>query len=71
MYCLAAEDYFDRPSIKTLHALLLSLFCPVNLTETTHDMNIHVCAFLRLASLNEHIGRLGITLGNGLVRLSL
>jgi hypothetical protein len=54
MCCLAAEDYFDRPSIKTLHALLLSLFCPVNLTETTHDMNIHVCAFLRLASLNEH-----------------
>lgn len=55
MSCQNADEYYDRPSIKTLHALFISLFCPVDLTETTHDMSIHVCAFMRLASLNEHL----------------
>ncbi len=55
MSCQTADEYYDRPSIKTLHALFISLFCPVDLTETMHDMSIHVCAFMRLASLNEHL----------------
>jgi hypothetical protein len=54
MSCQAVDDYFASPNIKTLHAVFISLFCPT-LTETTHDMSIHVCAFMRLASLNEHM----------------
>jgi hypothetical protein len=55
MSCQAVGEYFERPNIKTLHAIFISLFCPENLTETTHDMSIHVCAFMRLASLSEHM----------------
>ena len=50
MQCDALDHYFKHPSMKNLHAVFVFLFCP-SLTETAHDLTIHVCAFMRLASL--------------------
>lgn len=52
MQCDALDHYITHPSMKTLHAVFVFLFCPT-LSETTHDMSSHVCAFMRLASLGQ------------------
>ena len=54
MRCEPLSQYIDRPSIKTLHAVFVSLFCQT-LCEATHDMSTHVCAFMRLASLGQKL----------------
>jgi superfamily II DNA or RNA helicase len=52
--CEPLSQYMERPSTKNLHAVFVALCCPI-LTETTHDMCSHVCAFMRLASLGKDL----------------